>query len=354
MVSTSVNSTCSTVRRRVPRSRWQASGRRRGGQVKSYSDTKQRSDDLFYEYARLLEEIRPRAFVAENVPGLVRGEAKGYFKRIHRRLREAGYRVEAKLLSAHWLGVPQSRTRLIFIGIRDDVDAAHVWPSPLPYYYSLRDALPYLDGQVSPAGGDGTAPGWSATPGWTDGERPSRTIGASPSTGNGRFPPHVAELALASNYKGVEQLPIDSPVPTMTSCGMAASQHARVSIVEAEMAIQSGLPGRSRANEQGVGPVDSKRSILVEAPRPLVADDGLIVDPETGYDIGNVSKVLRRYYPGRRLRRLTIGELRRLCGFPDDFALAGSYSQRWERLGRAVPPPMMAAVARSVQEMLDG
>ena len=41
-------------------------------------------------------------------------------------------------------------------------------------------------------------------------------------------------------------------------------------------------------------------------------------------------------------RKLTLAELRRLSGFPDDFTLTGTYEQRWERIGRAVPPVMMA------------
>lgn len=291
------------------------------GQVKQYSDTEQRTDDLFMEYARLLDEIKPRMFIAENVPGLRQGSAKGYLKIIHRRLSESGYRVALRELDSTWLGVPQSRKRLIFMGVRSDLDAEHRWPEPQPFYYSLRDALPYLDGQVCPDGsGPSTDGSWSATPGWLDGSRPSRTIGASPSTGNGRFPPMVTELATASNFHGVERFSLDGVSPTMTSCGMAASAHARVAVV--------GATG------------------------PALDEHGTLVDPETGYDIGNVSKTLRRYYPGRPLRRLTIAELRRICGFPDDFQLAGSYPQRWERLGRAVPPPMMRAVAECATEML--
>ncbi len=49
------------------------------GQVKAYSDTVQRSDDLFFEFARMVDGIRPKVFVAENVSGLVKGKAKGYF-----------------------------------------------------------------------------------------------------------------------------------------------------------------------------------------------------------------------------------------------------------------------------------
>jgi DNA (cytosine-5)-methyltransferase 1 len=49
-------------------------------------------------------------------------------------------------------------------------------------------------------------------------------------------------------------------------------------------------------------------------------------------------------------RTLTIAELKRICAFPDDFVLTGTYSQQWERLGRAVPPGMMAAVAATIRD----
>jgi len=51
-------------------------------------------------------------------------------------------------------------------------------------------------------------------------------------------------------------------------------------------------------------------------------------------------------------RKFTIGELRRICGFPDDFQLTGTYAQQWERLGRAVPPPMMRAVAEHIRDAI--
>ena len=50
-------------------------------------------------------------------------------------------------------------------------------------------------------------------------------------------------------------------------------------------------------------------------------------------------------------RKFSITELKRICAFPDDFVLTGTYAQQWERLGRAVPPVMMRACAQSI---LDG
>jgi DNA (cytosine-5)-methyltransferase 1 len=49
-------------------------------------------------------------------------------------------------------------------------------------------------------------------------------------------------------------------------------------------------------------------------------------------------------------RKLTIAELKRICGFPDDFVLTGSYAQQWERLGRAVPPVMMFHIAAVIRD----
>ena len=80
-------------------------------EVRKYSDTSQRVDDLFFEFARLVEGIQPKVFVAENVAGLVQGDAKGYFKDILRTLKSKGYAVEARLLDAQYLGVPQRRRR---------------------------------------------------------------------------------------------------------------------------------------------------------------------------------------------------------------------------------------------------
>lgn len=42
----------------------------------------------------------------------------------------------------------------------------------------------------------------------------------------------------------------------------------------------------------------------------------------------------------------------RICAFPDDFILTGSYAQQWERLGNSVPPVMMAAIAAEIRDRI--
>jgi DNA (cytosine-5)-methyltransferase 1 len=112
------------------------------GKTKQYlGHAEQRTDDLFPEFARILAELRPRGFVTENVAGLVAGRARGYFLELLPMFRACGYQIEAKVLDASWLGVPQARKRLFLIGVRDDLGTGPAWPQPLPYRYTLRDAL---------------------------------------------------------------------------------------------------------------------------------------------------------------------------------------------------------------------
>ena len=111
------------------------------GVQKNYSNTKQRVDDLFFEYARILKGLQPKVFIAENVSGLIKGKAKGYFNNIITELRNCGYNVQAGLVSAMWLGVPQNRQRIIFIGVRKDLNIMPSFPKPFDYYVTLGEAL---------------------------------------------------------------------------------------------------------------------------------------------------------------------------------------------------------------------
>lgn len=111
-------------------------------QERDYSDGKtQRIENLFFEYTRLLKGLQPKTFVAENVSGLVKGTAIGYFKEFIREMRNCGYNVKANLLNSAWLGVPQTRQRLIFMGVRKDLGLEPVYPKPYDYFYTVGDAL---------------------------------------------------------------------------------------------------------------------------------------------------------------------------------------------------------------------
>lgn len=262
------------------------------GQVRKYSDTSQRTDDLFDQYIRLLDGLKPRVFVAENVSGLVKGNAYGYFEMILRAMRKCGYRVRARMLDAKWLGVPQERLRMIFMGVRDDLERDPVFPKPLPYCYSIRDALPWvskIDGR--------TGPGFERVE--TEVDEPMNTI-LSTDPRHTRYrvrgkPLSFEKMAIMREWK---------------------------KLMPGEYSGRYLSLGRPRA----------------DWPCPTITAVG---------HIGSASIT----HPDEP-RKFYIEELRRICGFPDDFQLTGRYDLQWERLGRAVPPVMMCAVASTIRDRI--
>lgn len=116
------------------------------GKEKNYSDTTQKSvETLFFEFVRILEELSPKIFVAENVKGLTVGVSKGFLNEFFDAFDKAGYVVNAKILNAKYLGVPQNRERIIFVGVRKDLwrnefkKLTH--PNPFNYIVPLRKAF---------------------------------------------------------------------------------------------------------------------------------------------------------------------------------------------------------------------
>lgn len=85
-------------------------------------------NQLFKEYVRLLRGLRPKVFIMENVSGMVKGKMRLIFVDILKELKASGYRVSAKLLNAMYFHVPQSRERMIFIGVRDDLEIEPTHP----------------------------------------------------------------------------------------------------------------------------------------------------------------------------------------------------------------------------------
>lgn len=245
------------------------------GQERDYSDGKsQQIETLFYEYIRLLNGLQPKCFIAENVSGLVKGTAIGYFKEFIGEMKQCGYRVKAQLLNAKYLGVPQSRERIIFIGVRNDLNMEPVFPKPEAVVYTIKDAIDGIENDINEEK-------------YLEDEilkykigqivkkmpkNPKRTISGQNITGHGYF-------SLTRN-------PYNAPVSTIQQ-------------------------------SHGQGGVASTIHPLKD-------------------------------------RKYTINELKRLTSVPDDFILTGDYAQKYERLGRMVPPVMMRHIAETVRaEILD-
>ena len=267
------------------------------GKIKKYSDTQQRTDDLFFEYVRILDGLQPKVFLAENVSGLVKGVAKGYFLMILAALKGCGYRVKAKLLDAQWLGVPQKRQRIIFIGVRNDLEIYPQFPKPFPYRYSIKDAIPWAI-TVRYGGGFGNEL-------WTSADTlPTDTVGSQPSRGNN---------INNNNFK----IEVEADI-------------SRFAIGKEWDNLKPGEKSKKYINL--IKPSWEHPCNTITTPSGLISAATVVHPTEK--------------------RRFSITELKRICAFPEDFILTGTYAQQWERLGRSVPPLMMRVIARVIRDKI--
>ena len=83
---------------------------------------------LFFEYVRILNLIRPKFFLAENVSGILQKKHSESLKNITNQFSEVGYKVDYKLLDAVDYDVPQNRKRVFIIGIRNDLEKTFHFP----------------------------------------------------------------------------------------------------------------------------------------------------------------------------------------------------------------------------------
>lgn len=96
-------------------------------------------DTLFFDFIDLAAKLQPKVVVAENVKGILLGDAIQYVREIHREFDKAGYFIQHWLLDASKMGVPQRRERVFFIGLRKDL------AKPFLRQINLFDIVPYLE-----------------------------------------------------------------------------------------------------------------------------------------------------------------------------------------------------------------
>ena len=107
--------------------------------------TNDKRGNLFSEYVRILNIIKPQAFLFENVQGILISNKGADWVNIQDAFKSAGYTLYWRLLNCADYGVPQFRVRLFIVGIRNDVSLTYMFPYPShgphssdnrPYYTS--------------------------------------------------------------------------------------------------------------------------------------------------------------------------------------------------------------------------
>jgi DNA (cytosine-5)-methyltransferase 1 len=95
---------------------WGKKKKFREGQVEQVLDT------LFFDFIELANELHPKIVIAENVEGLIFGEAKTYVQKISNAFDDAGYSTTLTLCKCSEMGVPQMRRRVFFVAVRKDLE----------------------------------------------------------------------------------------------------------------------------------------------------------------------------------------------------------------------------------------
>jgi len=105
-------------------------------------------NDLVPHFIRLVGELEPKAFIMENVPGMAMGNMKGLFRKYILDMKKLNYHVKCKILNAMYYGIPQSRKRLIFIGLRRDLftpNGTDFFPNGSMQLKTVKDAIGDLE-----------------------------------------------------------------------------------------------------------------------------------------------------------------------------------------------------------------
>ena len=96
---------------------------------------------LFYHYAKIMKQLKPKMFLVENVKGLTTNDNGRTLKTMINVFENLGYEVTYKVLNAWDYGVAEKRERLVLIGIRNDLDISYRYPKAYDYKPVLKDVL---------------------------------------------------------------------------------------------------------------------------------------------------------------------------------------------------------------------
>lgn len=294
----------------------------------------QDSRDMWPAAIRAVRELRPRAFLFENVRGLLRAAFAEYLAYVKLRLEWPGlvprqgedwtshlarlrecsgsqdgprYRLTIHQVNAADHGAPQKRHRVILVGLREDQDLD--WSFPRPTH--SREALVWSQ--------------WVAGDYWLrHGITPKRRPNPSPQDRRlasvleraGVKPPSLPWVTVRDALAGL-------PQPYLGSEGGAIPNHA----------FQPGA--RPYVGHTG-SPLDEPAKALKAGAHGVPGGENMLVEPH-----GSI-----RYF--------TIREAARLQGFPDDYVFPVVWSESMRQLGNAVPVPLARAIAQSLANALRG
>ncbi len=268
---------------------------------------------LYREYQRMVRDLYPKAFLLENVVGLVNATKGSLLNDLLRGFARIGYRCEWRILNAANFGVPQKRERFFLLGIRKDlrVNLDITFPDPTHSFAGRTIGLRDRGKMVSDAGGLPPAiTVWDAI-----GDLPPLRAGES-----------------ASSYRTAPKTPFQR---AMRGANRKVALHVAANHNQKMLEVMK-YAGSSRA-ALPPGLVTSGYSSCYSR---MSADE-----PSPTITVKFTSPASSKCIHPHDHRSITPREAARLQSFPDDFIFVGSKTDIASQLGNAVPPLLAASFA---------
>jgi len=269
---------------------------------------------LFYQFLRIVKEMDPKAFVMENVPGLLsmqKGKVKEIIKEEFENL---GYNVKYAILKAEEYGVPQKRRRVFFVGHKF-MDKEFDFPKPT-HGPKPKGQLTLISSNLKPF-----LTVWDAI-----GDLPSIESGEASEIYN-KEPFTEFQKFLRNSQKVLKEHKAPNHTEVMIKRMQHIKQGQNHSNLPKELQLSSGYPniyGRLIANE----PADT-----------ITGNCGCISAPG-------------RFIHSFNHRAISVREAARLQSFRDSKQFVGSQVKKYKQVGNAVPPLLAKALALEVRKLL--
>lgn len=320
---------------------------------------------LYREYLNIIDRFRPHVFVMENVKGMLSSKHDGgrIFNRILDDLRRPGYELRSFvvpydepaptdfIIRTERYGVPQTRHRVIILGIRNDCVPVKIGTLSETAAVTVRDAigdLPKIRSGVSPRRDDDLetwqrafVQGVSQLRGRSATTVPSLPLGTAPQ----RYEPALSG-ALGEWLR-------DQAPPLITQHN--SRHHMAADLARyVYLARRAGEGIRDRVNElpPALMPAhqNAARSDAPFADRFRVQ----VADRPSSTVTSHIAKDGHYYihYDASQMRSLTVREAARLQTFPDNYHFMGSRTDQYHQVGNAVPPLLATQLARVVAGVL--
>jgi DNA (cytosine-5)-methyltransferase 1 len=267
---------------------------------------------LYIQYGRFLKEFKPKAFVFENVPGLLSANKGEHFKNLKIYFKKLGYEVYHKTLDASDYGVLQARKRVIIVGWLKENDFGFPDLEIIPKKYKVNDALFDL-------------------PKLKPGEALLKTKYSN--TKN----EYLKKFDLRNGLDFVTQH-ISRP-------------HNERDLEIYEFAIQ-----KWNSENLRVKYTELPKELRTHKNMTSFLDRFKVVDGEgiSHTIVAHIAKDGHYYiHPDiKQCRSISVREAARLQSFPDNFYFEGSRSAMFKQIGNAVPPLMAYSIAQKIKELL--